>query len=78
MEWNDEFELPGGFDLMSDIQDYIEYIIIKYETSPTNPTHIYINRTNNKLVFKIKKMDIRQNYKSWKPLDYLLAQKCFR
>ena len=55
MEWNDKFELRGGFDLMSDIQDYIEYIIIKYETSPTNPTHIYINRTNNKLVFKIKK-----------------------
>ena len=39
---------------MSDIQDYIEYIIIKHETFPTNPTiHNCINRINNRLVFKI-------------------------
>ena len=25
--WNDEFELPDGFYSVSDIQDYIEYII---------------------------------------------------
>ena len=37
------------------IQDYIEYIIQKQET-PTKipPIHVYINRINNRLVFKIK------------------------
>ena len=30
--WNDEFELPDGSYSMSDIQDYIEYIIKKHET----------------------------------------------
>ena len=40
---------------VSDIQDYIEYIIKKLETLTTNPPiHIYINRINNRLVFKIK------------------------
>ena len=40
---------------MSEIQDYIKYIIKKHETLPTNPpTHIYINRINNRLAFKIK------------------------
>ena len=28
--WNDEFELPDGFYFVSDIQDYIEYIIKKH------------------------------------------------
>ena len=40
---------------MSDIQDYIDYIIKKHETlSTTTPNHIYINRVNNRLVLKIK------------------------
>ena len=40
---------------MSHIQDYIEYIIKKHETLTTiPPIHVYINRTNNRLVFKIK------------------------
>ena len=40
---------------MSDIQDYIEYIIKKDETLPTNPPIcVYINRINDRLVFKIK------------------------
>ena len=30
--WNDEFELPDGFYLVSDIQDYLEYILQKQET----------------------------------------------
>ena len=30
--WNDEFELPDGTYSMSDIQDYIKYIIKKNET----------------------------------------------
>ena len=33
--WNDEFELPDGSYSMSDIQDYIEYIIKKHETLTT-------------------------------------------
>ena len=30
--WNDEFELPYGCYSVSDIQDYIVFIIIKHET----------------------------------------------
>ena len=30
--WNDEFELPDGSYSVSDIQDYIEYVIKKHET----------------------------------------------
>ena len=53
--WNNEFELPDGSYPVSDIQDYIEYIIKKHETLTTNPlTHVYINRINYRLVFKIK------------------------
>ena len=55
--WNDEFELPDGSCSVSNIQYYIEYIIKKKETLTTiSPIHIYINRINNKLVFK---MDVR-------------------
>ena len=53
--WNDEFELPDGSYSVSDIQDYIEYIIKKHETlTKIPPIHVYINRINNRLVFKIK------------------------
>ena len=52
---NDEFELPDGSYSVSDIQDYIEYVIKKH-TILTKILHIpvYINRINNRLVFKIK------------------------
>ena len=50
--WNDEFDSPDGSYSVSDIQDYIDYII---KTLPTNPfIHIYINTINNRLVFRIK------------------------
>ena len=40
---------------MSDIQDYIESIIKKHETLTTfPPIHVYINRINNRFVFKMK------------------------
>ena len=53
--WNDEFELPDSSYPVSDIQDYIEFIIKKCETLTTIPSiHVYINRINNRLVFKIK------------------------
>ena len=39
----------------SDIQDYTEYIIKRYETLTENlPTHMHINKIVNRLVFKIK------------------------
>ena len=53
--WNDEIELPDGSYAESDIQDYIEYIIKKRETLTAIPLiYVYINRINNKSVFKIK------------------------
>ena len=53
--WSYEFELSDGSYSVSDIQDYIEYIIKKHETLATiPPIHVYINRINNRLVFKIK------------------------
>ena len=53
--WNDEFELPDGSYVVSDIQDYIEYIIKKHETlTAIPPILVYINKMNNRLVIKIK------------------------
>ena len=53
--WIDEFGLPDGSYSVSDIQDYIEYVIRKSETlAAIPPLHIYINRINNRSVFKIK------------------------
>ena len=39
---------------VSDIQDYVEYIIKKQEALIILTIHIYINRINNRLVFKKK------------------------
>ena len=40
---------------VSDIQDYIEYIIKKYKILKEIPSiNVYINRISNRLVFKIK------------------------
>ena len=53
--WKGESELPDGSYSVSDVRYYVEYIIKKHETSTTvPPVHVYINRTSNKLVFKIK------------------------
>ena len=53
--WNDEFEWPDGFYSVSYIQGYVENIIKKHKTlTAIPPIHVYINRVNNKLVFKIK------------------------
>ena len=52
---NYEFELLGGSYSVSDIQNYIECIIKNHETLTTiPPIHVYINKINNPLVFKIK------------------------
>ena len=53
--WNETFDLPDGSYNISDIQDYIEYIIKKHETIGENaPILIYANTINNRIVFKIK------------------------
>ena len=53
--WNETFDLPDGLHNISEIQDYIEYIIKKHETIGENaPILIYPNTINNRIVFKIK------------------------
>ena len=53
--WNETFDLPDGSCKISEIQDYIEYIIKKHETIGENaPILIYVNTVNNRIVFKIK------------------------
>ena len=53
--WNDEFNLPDGSYSVSDIQNYFEYIIEKQKTIADNPpVHIYVNKIENRIVFKIK------------------------
>ena len=50
--WNDEFDLPDGSYSISNIQDYIEYIIKKHETLTIIPAIlVYTNRINNRLLF---------------------------
>ena len=53
--WNETFDLPDGSYNISEIQDYIEYIIKKPEAIGENaPILIYANTINNRIVFKIK------------------------
>ena len=53
--WNKTFDLPDGLYNISEIQDYIEYIIKKHETTgETAPILIYANTITNRIVFKIK------------------------
>ena len=53
--WNEMLDLPDGSYNISEIQDYIEYIIKKHETIGENAQIlIYANTINNRIVFKIK------------------------
>ena len=53
---NETFDLPDGSYNISEIQDYIEYIIKKHETIGENaPILIYANTINNRTVLKIKR-----------------------
>ena len=55
MEWSDEFKLPDGSYLISDIQDF-EYILKKHSENIDNPSiKIYLNKIENTVTFKIKK-----------------------
>ena len=53
--WNEEFELPGGSYSVSDIQDYFKYILKRHGEKTDNPSiTIYVNKTENRITFKIK------------------------
>ena len=53
--WNDQFNLPDGVYSVSDIQYYFEYIIKKRQIIADNPpVQIYVNKTKNRIAFKIK------------------------
>ena len=53
--WNDKFELPDGSYSVSNIQDYFEYILETYgEYVDTKSIQIYVNKTENRVTFKIK------------------------
>ena len=52
--WNEGFELPDGSYSVSDIQEYLGYIIKKHETVTDNPSiRIYVNEIENRIRFKI-------------------------
>ena len=53
--WKETFGIPDGSYSIARLQDYFDYIIKKHETI-TNiyPVLIYVNVTNNRIVFKIK------------------------
>ena len=47
-KWNEDFELPDGLFSVSDIQEYFEYIIKKYETVTDNLSiKIYVDKLEN-------------------------------
>ena len=51
--WNEERELSDGLYSVSDIQDYFEYVIKKYDTFTDNSSiRIYINKIEKRITFK--------------------------
>ena len=55
--WNDEFELPNGSYLISDIQDYFERISKKHGENINNPSiRICVNKIEKKLPLKLKQV----------------------
>ena len=53
--WNGEFQLPNGSYSVSDIQDYLEYILEKHGENTDNPSiNMYVNKIENRNTFKIK------------------------
>ena len=53
--WDETFDLPDELYNISEIQDYIEYIIKKHETIGENgPILINANTISNRIVFKVK------------------------
>ena len=55
LKYQHQLDLPDGSYNISEIQDYIDYIIKKHEKIGENaPILIYANTINNRIVFKIK------------------------
>ena len=53
--WNEDFKLPDGSFLVSDIQYYFEYILKKQnENIDKALIRIYVNKIENRITFKIK------------------------
>ena len=57
--WNDKFTLPDGSYLISDVQNYFEYILKnhgeKIDKDKNKPSvKIYINKVENRITFKMK------------------------
>ena len=53
--WGEEFELPDGTYSISDIQNYLEYILKKHGEKTINPSvRTCINKIENRVTFKIK------------------------
>ena len=54
--WNEEFTLPDGSYLISDVQNYFQYILKKHRENTDKPSiQIYVNKIENRITFKIKK-----------------------
>ena len=52
---NDKFELPDGSYSVSYIQDYFEYVLKKHGEDIDKPSeHIYVNKIENRVTFKVK------------------------
>ena len=48
LTWNDKFELPNGAYSVSDIQDYLEYILKNHgENINKSSVHIYVKKIEN-------------------------------
>ena len=53
--WNDKFEVPDGLYSVSDIQDYLNYILKKHgEDIDKASVQIYVTKIENRVTFKIK------------------------
>ena len=53
--WNDKFELPGGSYSVSDIQNYLEYILKNHEEDIGKPSvQTCVNKIENRVTLKIK------------------------
>ena len=74
--WNDTFDLPDSSYSIADIQNYFEFIIKNHEALTENPpAQSYLNKIENRIVFKIKTGYKLKLYYLQKRLNYQGAQK---
>ena len=53
--WKNEFELPDGSYLVSDIQDYFEWILKKHNDNIDYPSiKIYVNKVENRITYYLE------------------------